>query len=332
MYAFDGFVGNDLIKNVLRNAVKRGAPSHAYIFAGAPGTGKAALAGAFAKALQCEAPADGGPCQTCVSCRAFESGNHPDVVFVAPVSRKTVGVDEVREQVGENIKIRPYKYKYKIFIIKNAGEMTPQAQNALLKVLEEPAGYGVFLLTGSNTATILPTVLSRSVVLKLKPLPYESIERYLLSHDFSPEEARLYAAYARGSVGRALSYRGDAQFSEARELVRQTVCAAADNADMVCAAFNAAAKFEPFKENIREVLEMMSALLKDLLVYKTTGDPRFMIERFPDAYLENAIMNNNIKSLIGKLGAVGRAAERLTANANFSMTMDVLMMDLLGGY
>ena len=332
MYAFDGFVGNELIKNVLRNAVVQGAPSHAYIIEGAPGTGKAALAGAFAKALQCEAPVCGGPCQTCVSCRAFESNNHPDVVFVAPVSRKTVGVDEVREQVGENIKIRPYKYKYKIFIIKNAGEMTPQAQNALLKALEEPAGYGVFLLTGANNTGILPTVLSRSVVLKLKPLPDEPIENYLLERGFSPEEARLFAAYARGSIGRALSYKEDARFFEIRDLVKQTVAAAADSSNLTCAAFNAAALFEPFKDNIQEVLEMANALLRDLLVYKTTGEPRFLAEQLNDGYVASEADKHSVKQLIGKISAVGRAAARLAVNANFSMAMDVLMMDLLGGY
>jgi len=332
VYSFDGFVGNGLIKNVLINAAKRGAPSHAYIIGGAPGAGKTTLAKTFGKTLLCETGNNGEPCQVCVSCRAFESDNHPDVVYVTPVNRKTVGVDDVREQIGENIKIRPYKYAYKIFIIKNAGEMTPQAQNALLKALEEPAPYGVFLLTSSNNAGFLPTVLSRSVVLQLKPLPYETIERYLSDSGYPPDEARLFAAYARGSVGRALAYKGDAQFLETRELVKKTISAAAGKSGLVNTAFNTAALYEPHKENIREVLEMMSALYRDLLVYKTTGQTWFLAERFPDGYVQGEAARHSVKSLIDKLGAISRAGARIKANANYTMTMDVLMLDLLGGY
>ena len=146
MRSFDAVTGNAPVVQSLKNAAARNKPAHAYIIEGAPGSGKTLLAETFAKALQCEAKRDGDACGSCVSCRTFDTQNHPDIIRVAPTTRKTVGVDDIREQVGERIKTRPYKYAYKIFIIKDADEMTPQAQNALLKALEEPAGYGVFHL------------------------------------------------------------------------------------------------------------------------------------------------------------------------------------------
>ena len=140
---------------------------HAYILEG-EASQRLALGGAFAKKLNCLS--DTGD-DNCVSCRVFESGNHPDTFFVTGTNATSIGVDDVRDQIIMPMATKPFKYKYKIFIVDKAETLTPAAQNALLKTLEEPASYGVFLLLAKHTHSLLPTVLSRCVLVKLEDEP-----------------------------------------------------------------------------------------------------------------------------------------------------------------
>jgi len=143
----------------------RGTVSHAYILEGGD-AGRLTVGRAFAKRLNCEA-AGNAACDTCLSCRVFESGNHPDVFFVTGTKATGIGVDDVRQQIVMPMVTQPFKYKYKIFIVDKAETLTPAAQNALLKTIEEPAAYGVFLFLAVHVHTLLPTLLSRCVLVKL---------------------------------------------------------------------------------------------------------------------------------------------------------------------
>ena len=115
MYSFDNVLGNQEIVRRLQSAVTANKISHAYIFEGEEGIGKRTLANALAKTLQCEARG-AEPCGVCVSCRTYESGNHPDVFNVAS-EKKSIGVEEVREQIVREMETKPYLYPYKIFLI-----------------------------------------------------------------------------------------------------------------------------------------------------------------------------------------------------------------------
>jgi DNA polymerase III gamma/tau subunit len=135
--------------------------AQAYIFAGEDTDAVRKHALAFAKSLNCETSG----CGDCVSCRTFDSSNHPDTFYVRSEKQKGIGVEEAREQIVEPMAVKPFKYKHKIFIVESP--LTPQAQNALLKTIEEPAPYGVFLFLADNTHGFLPTILSRCVVKKI---------------------------------------------------------------------------------------------------------------------------------------------------------------------
>ena len=329
MYSFDDMIGNGPIIESIRNAIARKKTAHAYIIGGGEGAGKTMLAKTIAKTMQCENnSADGkaDPCMCCVSCRTFDSGNHPDVVYVASAARKSIGVDDVREQIGERIMIKPYKYEYKIFIIKDAHTMTPAAQNALLKTLEEPAGYGVFLLTSSNLAGLIPTVLSRSAVLKLRPVADELIRDHLIGAGFTREEADVCSACVRGSVGTALKRRNDERFAAARELVFETVLT---HDRSVCGAFTAAARCEPYKDMITDILDMFYVLYRDILVYKVTGDMSRIIERGRADEIAAAAGGTSVRSLIKKLGAVTNTGAMLRYNVNFMMAVNMLARDIM---
>ncbi|MCL2576656.1 MAG: hypothetical protein FWE27_01205 [Defluviitaleaceae bacterium] len=134
--------------------------SHAYIFEGEDKNAVKASALAYAKGLNCELE---NACGSCLSCRVFDSGNHPDTIYVTGTK-----VEDVRGQIIMPMAVKPFKYKYKIFIVENADTLTPAAQNALLKTIEEPAPYGVFLFLATSTFNFLPTILSRCVVKRIR--------------------------------------------------------------------------------------------------------------------------------------------------------------------
>ena len=160
MSGFKDVVGHSEIIQYIQNAVTEDKVSHAYILNGEKGSGKKMLAGLFAQTLQCE---KGGaePCYECHSCKQAVSGNHPDIIWVTNEKPNSISVDDIRTQVNNTVDIKPYQGPYKVYIIPQADMMTPQAQNAILKTIEEPPSYAVFLLLTENAETLLPTINSR---------------------------------------------------------------------------------------------------------------------------------------------------------------------------
>ncbi|MBR2592065.1 MAG: hypothetical protein IKD62_03790, partial [Oscillospiraceae bacterium] len=144
-------------------AAAKGAPSHAYILEGDDIDILNDLADHFAGLLLCEKHTR---CGTCSSCRYLAGGAHPDLMRVVPEKPGTIKVDDIRDRLVNDMGIRPYRSAYKIYIIEHAEWMNIQAQNALLKTLEEPPSYGVILLLSCNTEALLPTIISRSFRLR----------------------------------------------------------------------------------------------------------------------------------------------------------------------
>ena len=175
---FEEILGNEMVKDHFKKAIQNHKISHAYILTGEAGMGRKSIANAFAMTLLCE---KGGsePCMICHSCKQVMSGNHPDLIYVTHEKPGSIGVDDVREQINDTIMIRPYSSYYKIYIVDEAEKMTVQAQNALLKTIEEPPSYAVIILITTNQEAFLPTILSRCVQMKLKPLKDFTIKSYL---------------------------------------------------------------------------------------------------------------------------------------------------------
>ena len=160
MGSFKDVVGHRDVIQYLQNAVAENRVSQAYIVNGERGTGKKMLAKLFAMALLCEEHGP-EPCNKCHSCVQAESNNHPDIIWVTHEKPGSIGVDDVRTQINNTVAIKPYQGPYKIYIIPEADIMTVQAQNALLKTIEEPPQYAVFILLTENADVLLPTINSR---------------------------------------------------------------------------------------------------------------------------------------------------------------------------
>ena len=216
MYTFEEIRGNAPLVEQLKTAASSGKSSHAYLFLGGAGAGKKLIANTFAKALQCEGEGN-RPCGNCHSCQSFDHGNHPDIIYVRG-EKKNIVVDEIREQILETVDLKPYHYAKKIYIIEKADTMNVQAQNAILKTLEEPPAHAVFLLLAERAEAFLPTILSRVVAMKIRPLSEGTVAEYLMQKtELSEEESYILAAYAQGRIGQALELKEDEAFREMRQ-------------------------------------------------------------------------------------------------------------------
>ena len=199
---FEALLGNEQLKENLRAARRKGRMSHFYLLSGPRGSGKHTLAELIAAAMLCER--DDGPCGVCAHCRKVRSHSHPDYITIDDPTKKTVPVDLIREARAD-IFVRPNEGAKKIYLFPRAQDMGIPGQNALLKVLEEPPSYGVFLLLTDNPEKLLPTVRSRCVELKLRALPDDLLRQTLVREFPDAEPGRLAAAMMRsgGYLGQA---------------------------------------------------------------------------------------------------------------------------------
>lgn len=183
--SFESLLGNDRLKENLKRSLKSGHISHFYLICGPEGSGRHTLARLLAAAILCRG--NDKPCLACSACRKALDGNHPDFITIDDPEKKTVPVDLIR-QARADIYVQPNESDHKIYLFPRAQDMGIPGQNALLKVLEEPPKYGVFLLLTDNPERLLPTVRSRCTQLQLQPLK-ENLLRAALMAEF-PQAAK----------------------------------------------------------------------------------------------------------------------------------------------
>ncbi len=200
--AFESLLGNERLKENLTGSLRKGRTSHFYLISGPEGSGRHTLARLLAAALLCES-AD-RPCLSCSDCRKVLADTHPDFITADDPEKKTVPVALIR-QIREDMYIRPNQGQKKIYLFPRAQDMGVPGQNALLKILEEPPAYGVFLLLTDNPEKLLPTVRSRCVELSLSPLPEKTLRAALQAKFPRADADRISAAIARsgGFLGQA---------------------------------------------------------------------------------------------------------------------------------
>jgi len=201
---FEALLGNEQLKQDLTAARRKGKLAHFYLISGPEGSGKHTLADLLAASMLCRE--ENAPCGVCPDCRKVASHLHPDDITIDDPEKKTVPVDLIR-QARADIYIRPNEGEKKIYRFPRAQDLGIPGQNALLKVLEEPPSYGVFLLLTDNPAKLLPTIRSRCVELKLRPIPEDILGRTLRREFPDAGEQAICAAVSRsgGYLGQARS-------------------------------------------------------------------------------------------------------------------------------
>lgn len=324
MYTFEEIKANQLIIKNLQNAIRSKKIHHSYIFDGQVGMGKNLFARTFAKTLQCEKEGI-TPCNACISCKSFDNLNHPDIIYVKS-EKSSIGVEEVREKINKIIEIKPYKYQYKIIIVDNADTMTHSAQNAILKTIEEPPRYGVFLFLSTNINSFLPTILSRCVSFKLKPLSNPEVREYLKdTNSVSDDMLDFYVAYAQGNIGYAKKLVKEEGFFAMRDTMIELI-SNLDKKDME-GVFSQFKIIEEFKGNIQDAIDIMYLYLRDAIVAKEIGTEH-ILQKDKESNILQYIKSLTLQNLFDRLDAVCDARESLRQNGNFQMTMEVMMLKL----
>ncbi len=327
MYDFSEITGNEKIIKSMRSAVRNNMVSHAYIISGPEGSGKRLIASAFAKTLMCSEGMDRA-CGHCVSCRTFDGGNNPDMIYVCPSKTKSLSVDDVRDKITSDVNIKPYSHKYKIYMIPKADTMTVQAQNALLKTLEEPPEYAVFLLLAENMDAFLPTVLSRCVSFTIKPLSNAKVKGYLLANNLADDQnADIYAEYSQGSIGTAIKFARSEDFAELRKKVSSVLT---DIGRMSYFDLTDAAKeLETFKD-LTDVTDMIYMWYRDVLVYKTTGNEKEIIERDLISAVKREADRVSFDGLYRVPRLIIETKKRIKQNVNFVFALEMLFINIKG--
>ena len=326
MAGFKDIVGHEQIIWHLKNAVSTGKISHAYMFNGEQGSGKKLLANLFAMTLQCE---EGGtePCMKCRSCRQALTGNHPDIIRVSHEKPNTIGVEDIRGQVNGDIQIRPYNGKYKIYIISDAYRMTVQAQNAILKTIEEPPGYAVLMLLANNADMMLPTILSRCVRLNLKAVKDGDIKEYLMKNMQIPDyQAEISAAFAQGNVGKAVKLASSDKFNEMKQDVLELL-RYMDRMELY-EIMDAVKRINAYREDMDDFLDLLTVWFRDVLLFKATLDAGSLIFKDELPAIQKRARTSSYEGLEEIIRAIDRARVSLKANVNFDLVLELLLLTI----
>ena len=239
----------------------------------------------------------------------------------------SIGVDDVREQINDTIMIRPYSSYYKIYIVDEAEKMTVQAQNALLKTIEEPPSYAVIILITTNQEAFLPTILSRCVQMKLKPLKDFTIKSYLTQNlHIAEKDADICAAFARGNLGKAIHLASSDEF---RELFQKVMVLVKNVGTMdISMLLDCIREMKEQNFDIGEVLDLMQLWYRDVLMFKVTKDMNLLI--FKDEYkmINETGEKVDYAGLEAILAAIDTARTRLNANVNMELAMELLLLTM----
>lgn len=326
MAGFADIVGHEQIIEHFKNAVAMGKVSHAYILNGPDKSGKKMLAEAFAMTLQCE-EGNSSPCLKCHSCIQAINHNQPDIIYVQHEKPNTLSVDEIRVQVNNDIDVKPYSSPYKIYIIDEAEKMNVQAQNALLKTIEEPPDYAVFLLLTTNVDLFLPTISSRCVILNIMPVADEVIRKFLMEKKGIPDyQADVCVAFAQGNVGKAIALASSENFNELKLSVVQLM-KRIRNIDLYELA-EAVKHIGDFKLQINDYLDLMMVWFRDILVYKATMDVNTLIFKEEVYDIKKQASKSSYQGIEEILSALEKAKQRLNANVNFNLVMELLLLTI----
>ena len=326
MAGFQDIIGQEQIKEHLQNALSTGKISHAYIINGEKSSGKEFIAKIFAMALQCEQEGV-EPCNECRSCKQTLSKNQPDIIYVSHEKPNTISVDDIRTQVNNDVAIKPYSSKYKVYIINEAEKMTPQAQNAILKTLEEPPAYAVIMLLVSNMNSLLPTILSRCVTLNMKPVRDELVRKYLMEELQVPDyKANVCVGFARGNVGKAKLLASSEEFenikSEALSLLKYIK-------EMEIQEIVAAIKkINEYKLEVQDYFDIIAIWYRDVLLFKATMDANSLVFRDEVQTLRKVAARCSYEGIEKVIQALSTAKKRIEANVNFDLLMELLLLEM----
>ena len=326
MAGFKDIVGHEQIIEHLKTAIEMGKVSHAYILNGPDLSGKMMIAEAFARALLCEKQ-DLDGCGECRSCRQSDDRNNPDIIYVKHDKPNTISVDDIRTQLNNDIVIKPYSNQYKIYIVDEAEKMNQQAQNALLKTIEEPPAYAVIMLLTTNADSFLQTIRSRCITLNLKSVKNDVIKSYLMTEKKIPDyQADVCAAFAQGVVGKAIKLASSDDFNELKESALSLI-KRLDDIDLYEMG-EAIKQISDYKLQVQDYFDLITVWYRDVLYMKATNDVNGLIFKDEVYDIKKQASKHSYHGIETIIEALDKAKLRINANVNFDLVIELLLMTI----
>lgn len=322
MSGFDKVIGHTQIIDYFHKAIAQDKLAHSYIITGEKGSGKKLLTGLFAKTLQCEAQGT-EPCGECRSCKQSESGNQPDIIWVTHEKPGSIGVDDVRDQLVGDIMIKPYSSKYKIYIVDEAEKLTVQAQNALLKTIEEPPTYGIIIFLTTNVEMFLPTIVSRCVNLNLYPLSSKLVKSYLMEELKVPDyKADVCVAFSQGNMGKAIQLAKSAEF----DAVKSQFIRLIKNIENIgyVELLQAVNDAQSDEFGLQDYLDFILIWYRDVLFYKATKSADGLVFREEVSSISARATKTSYEGIEEIVKAIEIAKARLNANVNEEIVTELM--------
>jgi DNA polymerase-3 subunit delta' len=317
-------IGQESIKNHLKQIVGSNQISHGYIFEGPKGTGKFDMAKIFAQSILCKSRGP-EPCELCSSCIKANSGNHPDIQYLDLLedSIKRQDIDGILNKVYT----KPYESDRKVFIINESHKMTIQAANAFLKTLEEPPDDTIIILTTTNINLLLPTIVSRCQYLKFEEISNNEIARILVrDYNATEFEARLLAGYSKGVLQRAINIKNKTfDLLTLRDQVLKIIDELLDGGKFT--AFQFEKYFEQNKNNIEEIIEVMMIWFRDVLFYKSDIKEKIINIDKLEWMIKHSKVAYSVKCA-EMYGHLQMTYEDINNNSNFKYAIDHLLFKI----
>ena len=319
-------IGHEWAVDMLKKHVVHGTTRHAYLFAGPPGLGRRSLALRFAQALNCQTPIDAGiPCGTCRNCKQIDAMQHPDLAVVQAESEGgSLKVDQIRD-TRRSLTLKPYVANYRVALFLRFQQANDNAANALLKTLEEAPSYAVLILTADNPEQLLPTIVSRCEVLRLRPLKIEEVQRELENRGMETVQAKLIAHISGGRFGYALRLIGSESLLEKREQRLNDLLTLIPASRVEKFAY--ADKLARDKESMRQALLIWLSYWRDVMLRTARAEsPLVNVDR--NMEIEDLADRMDLSSARRVVSGLENTLEKMERNVNPRLLAEVLLLDM----
>ena len=304
---FENIKGQEFAKKYMINSINKGKINHAYMFEGIEGIGKETFAYDLAKILL-ETP---------------HLENAPDCIRVKPEGN-SIKIAQIRN-LQSDIVIKPHK-KYKIYIIDKAEKMTLEAQNALLKTLEEPPEYAIIILVTNNKEGLLPTIRSRCEIVKFTPVTFIEIKNYLINQGIEPNRANLLSSFSRGSMKKALELASSNEFYEMKENVQKYIETILSK-NMV-EILDIPTQIEQYKGEIINVLDMMINYFRDIMICKEHVNKSMIINADKLVFIQNMSSKITYSQVSKIIDIIEDTKIKIKGNCNFNVSIQVMSLNI----
>ena len=304
---FENIIGQNLPKRYMTNSINNNKISHAYMFEGGEGIGKKEFAKEFASILM----------------KSSNIVNNPDYIEIKPEG-SSIKISQIRK-LQSDIVIKPHS-EYKIYVILNSDKMTLEAQNAILKTLEEPPKYAIIILIANNKEALLDTIKSRCEIIKFTPISEIDLKKYLIKQDIDEQRASIAVSFSRGSIDKALELSKSSDFSIMREDIQQyiDIILEKDLFDIL----NTSNIIDKYKGEIHTVLDIMINYFRDVMILKEKIYKDTIINGDRITFIQNINKKISYSQVTKIIDIIEDIKKKLRSNCNFNISMQVMALNI----